>query len=101
MEMTNGMQLTYSNYSNLNLGGERKEIHKKKKKCETCRQGGFWEDSFPSASVNARQKSSIKFAIVDQVPGIIKSTSYHRVLRSRWMWIKCFYRDISIAITIL
>ncbi len=39
---------------------------------------GFWEDSFPSASVNARQKSSIKFATVDQVPGIIKCTSYHR-----------------------
>jgi hypothetical protein len=52
----------------------------KRQKCETCRQGGgFWEDSFPSASVNARQKSSIKFATVDQVPGIIKGTSYHRV----------------------
>jgi hypothetical protein len=33
---------------------------------------GFWEDSFPSASVNARQKSSIEFATVDQVPAIIK-----------------------------
>ncbi len=42
------------------------------KKCGTCHQGGFWEDSFPSASVNARQKSSIKFAI-------IKCTTYHRV----------------------
>ncbi len=57
----------------------RKKSIKRKKKCGTCRQEGFWEDSFPSASVNARQKSSIKFATVDQVLGIIKSTSYHRV----------------------
>jgi hypothetical protein len=44
-----------------------------------CRQGIFWEDSFPSASINARQKTSIKFTTVDQVPGIIKCTTYHRV----------------------
>ncbi len=59
--------------------GKRKEIHKKTKKLWTCRQGGFWENSWPSASVNARQKSSIEFATVDQVPGIIKCTTYHRV----------------------
>jgi hypothetical protein len=56
-----------------------KKSIKRKKKCGTCRQVGFWEDSFSSASVNARQKSSIKFATVDQVPAIIKSTTYHRV----------------------
>jgi hypothetical protein len=57
--------------------GTKKSI--KEKKYGTCRQGGFWVDNFPSASVNAWQKSSIKFANVDQVPGIIKGTSYHRV----------------------
>ncbi len=39
---------------------------------DNSRQEGFWEDSIPSLSVNARQKSSIKFATVNQVPGIIK-----------------------------
>jgi hypothetical protein len=51
----------------------------KRKKIGTCHQGIVWEDSFPSLSVNARQKSSIKFATVDQVPGIIKCTTNHRV----------------------
>ena len=49
-----------------------------REKIGTCRQDGFLESSFPSASVNARQKPSIKFTTVDQVPGIIKGAAYHQ-----------------------
>ncbi len=55
-----------------------KKSIKRKQKLELATRG-FWEDSYPSGSVNARQKSSIKFATVDQVSGIIKCTTYHRV----------------------
>ncbi len=56
-----------------------KKSIKREKNVELAARRDFGRIVFASASVNARQKSSIKFATVDQIPGIIKSTSYHRV----------------------
>jgi hypothetical protein len=78
MEMTNGMQLTYSNYSNLNLGGERKEIHKKKKNVKLAARGDFGRIvshlrvSMPGRNRRSSLRSLIKFPESSRVHPIIE-----------------------------